>query len=145
MTGAPFLPTRAPRRNHETAPFWDACAEGRLVLPRCDSCGEHIWYPRLFCPFCGSTSVTYVEVSGRGTVYTFSVMRRGDGAYRDHAPYVLAYVQLDEGPTMLTNIVDVDPELVHIGQRVRVTFEPVLGGGAEAPTDAIPRFTPSDA
>jgi uncharacterized OB-fold protein len=131
----PLLPTRVPRRNAETAPFWDACAAGRLMLPKCDGCGQLIWYPRRFCPFCATHSVTYVEVSGRGTVYTFTIMRRGDGPFREKSPYVLAYVQLDEGPIMMTNIVGVDPESVEVGQAVRVVFEPAGDG------DAIPRFT----
>ena len=132
-----FLPTRAPRRNHETAEFWDGCAAGRLVLPRCDVCGELIWYPRLVCPFCGSHAVTYTEVSGRGTVYSFSVMRRGQGPFRDVAPYVLAMVQLAEGPTMMTNLVDCDPEAITVGQAVHVVFEPVDGSD-----DKIPRWAP---
>ena len=136
MSDGPFLPTRAPHRNLETAAFWDGCAAGRLVLPRCDECGELIWYPRRFCPFCSSRSVTYVDVSGRGTVYTFTIMRRGDGPFRDKAPYVLAYVRLDEGPVVMTNIVGVDPGLVRIDQPVQVVWEPA----GEA--DQIPRFTP---
>ena len=80
--------------------------------------------------------MTYVDVSGRGTVYTFTIMRRGDGPFRDKAPYVLAYVRLDEGPVMMTNIVGTDPESVSVGQAVQVVFEPA--GDA----DAIPRFTP---
>ena len=68
-------PTRAPHRNLETAAFWDGCAAGRLVLPRCDDCGELIWYPRRFCPFCGSLAVDRHRVSGRGTVYSFTVIR----------------------------------------------------------------------
>jgi uncharacterized protein len=141
MIDQPFLPTRAPRRNHETAEFWDACAEGRLVLPRCDDCAEYIWYPRLFCPFCGSHSVTYVEVSGLGTVYSFTVVRRGTGPFRDAAPYVLAMVQLAEGPTMMTNVVGVDPDDVSIDQAVQVVFDPVDGPDETRP-DAIPRFVP---
>ena len=132
----PLLPTRPPRRNPETAAFWDACAEGRLSIPRCDECAEFIWYPRRFCPFCGSRSVTYTDVSGRGTVYTFTIMRRGDGPFRPLAPYVLAYVRLDEGPVVMTNIVGVDPESVEIGQQVAVVWEPA------GETDNIPRFTP---
>jgi uncharacterized OB-fold protein len=132
----PLLPTRPPRRNHETAPFWDACAAGRLSIPRCDECAELIWYPRRFCPFCGSRSVTYTDVSGQGTVYTFTIMRRGGGPFREKAPYVLAYVRLDEGPVVMTNIVGVDPESVEIGQAVQVVFEPAGDG------DAVPRFTP---
>jgi uncharacterized protein len=134
------LPTRPVRRTLETAAFWDACADGRLSLPRCDDCGEFIWYPRLVCPFCGALSVTYTDVSGRGTVYSFTIIRRGSGPYRDKAPYVLAMVRLDEGPTMMTNVVGVDPETVTIGQPVAVVFDPAPtdDGG----TDAIPRFSP---
>jgi uncharacterized OB-fold protein len=130
----PHLPTRAPRRNLETAPFWDACAAGRLALPRCDVCGELIWYPRLVCPFCGSHDVAYVDVSGRGSVYSFSVVRKGSGPFRDHAPYVLAMVQLEEGPVLMTNIVG-PVERVEVGAAVHVVFEPVEGSA-----DAIPRF-----
>ena len=133
-----FLPVRSPHRTLETAAFWDGCAEGRFVLPRCDECGELIWYPRLSCPFCGSHSVTQTEVSGRGTLYSFTVVRRGSGPFRDAAPYVLAMVQLDEGPTMMTNLVDVDPESVTVGQPVHVVFERTDDG------EAIPRFAPED-
>ena len=138
MTDHSHLPTRAPHRNHETAEFWDACAAGRLVVPRCDECGDLFWYPRLVCPICGSPAVTYTTVSGRGTVYARTVMRRGDGPFRGVAPYVLAMVQLEEGPTMMTNIVGADPESVVVGQAVHVVFDPVPDSD-----DAIPRFAPA--
>jgi uncharacterized OB-fold protein len=137
MTEPSNLPRRSPYRTLETAAFWDACAEDRLVVPRCDVCGELFWYPRLVCPRCGSGAVTFVEVSGRGTVYARTIMRRGDGPFRDVAPYVLAFVQLDEGPTLMTNIVGADPESVAIGQAVRVVFDRVADSA-----DAVPRFTP---
>lgn len=143
MSERPFLPTRAPRRNHETAAFWDGCAGGQLLLPRCDDCGQLIWYPRLVCPFCGSHAVTYTAVSGRGTVYSFTVVRRGGGPFRDAAPYVLAMVRLNEGPTMMTNLVDVDPATVSIGQAVVVVFEPVDDPDGSGTGDALPRFTPA--
>jgi len=141
MSPAPFLPTRPPKVNHATRPFWEACAEGRLVVPRCDDCGELIWYPRLFCPSCASTSVTWTDMSGRGTVYSFSITRKGAGPFRDVAPYVLAYVELDEGPIMLTNVVGCDPDAVEIGMVVEVVFEPA-GEGLDGHPTAIPRFTP---
>ena len=131
------LPTRAPRRNVETDPFWDGCTAGRLVLPRCDRCDELIWYPRRFCPFCAGTDVSWAEVSGRGTVYSYTIIRRGSGAFRHAGPYVLAYVELDEGPRMLTNVVGADPESVHVGQPVHVVFDDTGDG------EAIPRFAPA--
>jgi uncharacterized protein len=139
----PFLPTRSPHRTLETAEFWDACGDGRWVLPKCDTCAEYIWYPRLTCPFCGSLSVSYVAASGRGTVYTFTIIRRGPGPFREQAPYVAVMVRLDEGPVVVSNLVDVDPESVQIGDAVVVTFEPVLDDAGEPTGDAIYRFCPA--
>ncbi|MEY4373718.1 MAG: hypothetical protein RL219_2487 [Actinomycetota bacterium] len=132
----PDLPTRPPRRTEETAPFWDACAQRRLVLPRCVTCTQLIWYPRRFCPACGSTDIVWEQMSGNGSVYTFTVVRRGQGPYKDVSPYVLAYVELDEGPRLLTNVVTDDVESIRCGQRVRVRFD------AAGDSDAIPRFEP---
>ena len=145
MNERPVLPTRAPQKNHETAAFWDGCLRSQLVLPRCDACGELIWYPRRFCPFCASTEVTDVALSGRGTIYSYTVIRKGVGPYRDAAPYVLAFVELEEGPRIQSNIIGVDPESVHIGQPVHVVFEPVLDPSAPDPPPlaAIYRFTPT--
>ena len=145
MNERPVLPTRVTHTNHETAAFWDGCLNSQLVLPRCDACGELIWYPRRFCPFCASTAVTDVAVSGRGTVYSFTIIRKGVGPYRDAAPYVLAYVELEEGPRLQTNIIGADPETIHIGQAVHVVFEPVRDPTTPdgPPVAAIYRFTPT--
>jgi uncharacterized OB-fold protein len=130
------LPTPAPLINVETKAFWDATVQGKLLLPRCASCNTFIWYPRKFCPECSSFDVTWVEASGRGTIYSFTVNRRGQGDYRDMA-YVLAYVELDEGPRMLTNIVDCDYDKVAVGQSVELVFHDT-GKGV-----ALPRFRPA--
>jgi uncharacterized OB-fold protein len=129
------LPRRAPRTTSETEAFWQACAEHRLVLPACKSCITVYWYPRQMCPVCGSRDVDLIAASGRGRIYTFTVMRSGSGPYRDHAPYVVALVELDEGVRMLTNIVDVKMDAVHIGLEVEVMFD-------DAEHGAIPRFRP---
>jgi uncharacterized OB-fold protein len=134
------LPAPAPHVLPEVKPFWDATAEGRLVLPRCVECQAIVWYPRPFCPACGSLKVEWVQASGRGTVYSFTVNRRGQAdlpAYRDAGVYVLAYVELDEGPRVMTNIVDCDPDSVRIGQRVEVVFHDTGQGSA------LVRFRPS--
>lgn len=138
MTDQPAeLPTTAPLVNAETRPFWDATAEGRLVLPRCDACGLLIWYPRAICPSCHGTSVTWTECSGRGSVYSYTVTRRGaSGRWAAAAPYVLAYVELEEGPRLLTNVVGCDPDDVHVDLPVEVAFAPT----GEGP--ALPRFRP---
>ena len=138
---AKALPNIAPRPNLETQPFWDATAEGRLLLKRCDApgCGAVIWYPRSICPVCGSLETSWFEASGRGTIYSCTVTRKGQGAYRDAGPFVLAYVELEEGPRIMTNVVDCDPHSVHIGQAVEVTFHDTGQGSA------LPRFRPRPA
>jgi hypothetical protein len=133
---APALPAPAPEVSPELAEFWAATSDGRLLLRRCTACGEPIWYPRPVCPFCHSTETVWEQASGRGHVYTYSVVRRGMGVYAD-APYVLAYVQLDEGPRVMTNIVACDVDSVRIGQPVEVVFHRTAEG------TALPRFRPA--
>jgi uncharacterized OB-fold protein len=121
----------APAVNLETQPFWDATAQGKLLIKKCTACGEPHFYPRGHCPFCFSDQTEWVEASGNGTIYTYSVMRRAP------IPYAIAYVTLAEGPTMMTNIVDCDLDGIKIGQVVRLVFKPSEGG---AP---VPMFTPA--
>ncbi len=120
----------APLPHPETQAFWDAARAGRFLIKRCGGCGKAHWYPRTMCPFCSSVDTRWVEASGDGTIYSYSVMRRAD------PPYVIAYVTLAEGPTMLTNLVDCDPEALAIGQTVRLSFTPSEGG------PPVPTFTP---
>jgi uncharacterized OB-fold protein len=116
------LPAPAPPVVPETKPFWDGTKAGKLVLPRCPRCSFVIWYPRQFCPQCGQTPVEWFEASGLGTVYSFTIVRRGEGAYRDTPQYTLAIVELQEGPRVLTNIVDCDGSGLQIGQAVTAVF-----------------------
>ena len=120
----------APPVNVETQPFWDAAGDGRFVLPRCSQCGKTHWFPRAVCPFCFGVVDQWFEAAGRGTIYTLSVMVRAE------IPYAIAYVTLDEGPTMLTNIVDCELDTLAIGQRVKLVFKPSEGG------PPVPMFTP---
>jgi uncharacterized OB-fold protein len=136
------LPAPAPNVLPEVKAFWDGTAEGKLLLPRCLDCRTLIWYPKPFCPSCASTRVEWVPASGRGTVYSYTVNRRGVAdlsAYRNAGVYVLAYVELDEGPRMMTNIVDCDPESVRIGQKVELVFHDTGEG------NALARFRPATA
>src|SRR5689334_14432439 len=120
-----------PGSNPDTRPFWEAASEGRFVVKRCADCGKAHWYPRALCPFCFSERTEFVPASGGGTIYSFSVMRRAE------QPYAIAYVALDEGATMMTNIVDCDFDGLRIGQKVRCVFEPTEGG------PPVPCFTPA--
>lgn len=137
------LPAGRPPFNPEAAPFWEAAAEGRLVLPVCDACSHPIWYPRSWCPVCGSDSVTWTEMSGHGTVYACTVIRKGMGAWAAATPYVGAYVELDEGPRVLTNVVTEDPDSVQIGMPVTAMFVPVADDEHGDGPQAILRFTPA--
>lgn len=119
-----------PAQNPGDAPYFAAAAESRLLLKRCSACGKAHHYPRSICPFCWSDKVEWIEAKGTGTIYTFSVTRRGTGV-----PYCIAYVTLDEGPTMLTNIVDTDLDLLTVAQPVKVVFKTSEGG------TVIPMFT----
>jgi uncharacterized protein len=112
----------APVVNAETKIFWDAAREGRFLVPFCSACGKAHWYPRAICPFCDSDKIEWRNASGKGTIYTFSVMRRAKD------PYAIAHVTLAEGPTMLTNIVDCDFDKLKIGQPVTVVFQETENG-----------------
>lgn len=106
----------------ETREFWAGAERGLLMLPRCEDCARAHWYPRAICPMCSGQRLRWIEASGQGTVYAFSPARRAD------PPYVLAYVTLDEGPTLMTNLVEAPPEALRIGQRVGVRFRPAPEG-----------------
>ena len=110
--------------------FWDAARKGRLVVPVCTACGKAHWYPRAICPFCDSDKIEWRDTLGKGTIYTFSVMRRAK------EPYVIAYVKLAEGPTMMTNIVDCNFDALRIDDAVTVVFEETEAG------PPVPMFKP---
>ena len=107
---------QAPQPNPETAAFWKAAEEGRLMIGKCNACGKVHYYPRTICPFCFSDRTELQQASGSGTVYTYSVMRRAP------VPYAIAYVTLAEGPTMMTNIVDCDFADIQVGMPVKLVF-----------------------
>jgi len=114
----------------ESQAFWDAARGGRFVLPVCNACGKAHWYPRAICPFCAGDKIEWRAASGKGTIYTFSVMRRVT------EPYAIAHVTLAEGPTMLTNIVDCDFDALAVGQPVTLVFQETENG------PPVPMFKP---
>ena len=123
------LPT--PQVTPENQPYFDAAAEGRLVIKRCNGCGRAHFFPRAICPHCFSDDTAWVAAAGTGEIYTYSVSRRGVPT-----PFALAYVTLDEGVTMMTNIVDCDLDALAIGMKVRAVFKTTVDG------PPIPMFTP---
>jgi len=120
----------SPAINAENKPYFDAAAQGKLLIKRCTACGKRHFYPRAICPHCFSERTEWQEARGTGTIYSYSVMRHG-------TPFAIAYVTLEEGVTMLTNIVDCDLDGLRIGMKVSVVFAATEGG---AP---VPMFRPA--
>lgn len=120
----------APKVLPETLAYWEAADQGRLLVKHCRTCDRLHHYPRDICPHCLSDDTHWKEAVGTGSVYSFSTMGTGDAAY------TLAFVTLDEGVTLMTQLVDCDPSQVHIGDKVKVVFRPSEGG------HAVPMFTP---
>src|SRR3954468_9859935 len=113
-------PHPRPAPDPDTAPFWTACRDHRLVLQRCGRCSTWRFPPRPVCPLCTSTDVTWREASGRGLVHSYTICHPPVlPAFAERTPYAVIVVELDEGPYIVSNLLDADPE---IGQPVRVTF-----------------------
>ncbi len=118
-------PRPAPIPDPESAPYWAATLEGRLMVQHCARCDRHQLYARAHCLACRGP-VEWVTSAGVGTVYSFTVIRQNPSrSFRHLIPFVVALVDLDEGPRMMSNIVGCDPDAVAIGARVKVRFEPV--------------------
>ena len=116
-------PKPAPTIDPDSAPYWEALNAGRLILKSCNGCGKAHFYPRELCPYCHCDDLSWIEASGRGVIYSFTVCRRPAGpAFADEVPYVVALVDLAEGPRMMSRILG-DPAAVAIGQEVEVRFE----------------------
>lgn len=128
------LPTKPPKTNEDSVDFWAATAEGRFTLQRCTSCDTVIWWSRAICPECSSFDLERFDASGHGTIYSYTVVHQSMGRWNGATPYVLAYVELDEGPRVMTNIVDGDPAAVAVDKKVTVVWDETDEG------NALPRF-----
>lgn len=130
---------RLPSRSPETEPFWDACNRDEFIIQRCDDCGKTQYHYRALCAHCWSSNVSDVVTSGRGTVWTCSVVkvsRSVAGGGSD--PYVVAVVELEEGVKVYANIVDCEPDAVKIGDPVALTWAVAEDG------QHIPLYTPAE-
>jgi uncharacterized OB-fold protein len=109
-----------------TKPYWDAASEGRLLLQRCTSCGEHQFYPRPFCLGCEGDQLEWVEATGRGRLHTYSVVHRtADAAFQTMLPYAFGVVRLEEGPFITVDVVDTPLEDLRCDLPVRIVFTEV--------------------
>lgn len=114
-----------PKATPQTAPYWEAAAQGVLKIQHCDDCHRHYFYPRPFCPHCASSRVRWTEVSGSARLDSYIINRRPLPGTEQLSP-VIAIVRLDEGPRMMTNIVGVEPDPANLplDARLTVAFEP---------------------
>ena len=112
-------------RDLDTQAFWQATKEKRLTYQQCADCGAVVFYPRRHCTGCMSRNLAWKESAGQGTVYTYSIVRQSyHPFFRSMAPYAVAWIDLDEGPRLVSNVVGVeDPASVRIGMRVKVRWE----------------------
>lgn len=121
---SPVPPAPLPIPTNETTPYWQAALEGRLKVQYCRACARHQFYPRHFCTQCLSNEIEWVQASGRGRIYTYTVCHvAGHPAFESRVPYAIGMIELDEGVRMLAGIVGSDFEHLAIGAPVEVCFE----------------------
>jgi hypothetical protein len=136
------LPKPLPHRTPTSAPFWDGLDAERVRIQRCDACGAWVHYPRSRCPECLADRLVWHDVSGHGTVLTFTVARQPTARpFADEVPQLLAVVELDEGVRMTTTLVDVDPGSITVGMPVVPVFDHLPGDGSSGAVTLL-RFRP---
>jgi len=110
----------------EARPYWDGLREHKLMLPHCRQCGKSFLYPRVLCPFCHAADIDWVQASGRGRLYSFEIAHQTfNKAFKVKPPYVLAMIELEEGPRMMSNLVGIeaDPKRIRCDMPVEVVYE----------------------
>jgi uncharacterized OB-fold protein len=118
------LPKPLPPVDAQSRGYWEACNQGRLVLQTCQACGHVQHYHRILCARCGADRLDDIDAAGTGTVRSFTVIRRAvSSAFDADVPYVVALIELSEGPTMMSNLVESPLESIRIGEPVELTFE----------------------
>lgn len=115
-----------PRITPESKEFWEGCHRHQLLIQKCQNCATLRHYPKVMCPNCGSWDTTWVRVSGKGKVYSWTVTHRSfHPGFADELPYASVIVELDEGVRLMTNIIDVKPDDLYVGMPLEVVFEDV--------------------
>ena len=128
-----------PKVNADTKPFWDACRNHELRFQKCTECGHVRWPPSILCPLCYSSKTEWIRASGKGTVFSFVVYHKAfHPAFEADLPYVVAIVELREGPHFLTNIVGCDPSEISCEMPVDVVWEDITE------EFSLPKFRPSE-
>jgi len=119
-------PKPLPVVTEENRPFWEGCRQGKLLLQYCDQCQQHQFYPRLYCMHCGSSNVRWISASGRGVIYSYTVIHQNKSPeFVQDTPYNVVVVQLAEGPRLMSTIVETDLAELRIDLPVTVVFDVV--------------------
>ncbi|MDZ7830157.1 MAG: Zn-ribbon domain-containing OB-fold protein [Desulfobacterales bacterium] len=119
-------------------PFWDGTREEKLMLQKCSDCAKFIFYPRIVCPHCFSDNLEWAQSSGKGTVYSYTVVENNAPSFfQDEMPFVVALIRLQEGVQMMSNIVSCEPSEVYCDMPVEVTFDKV------SEEFTLPKFRPA--
>jgi uncharacterized protein len=137
MNRSAALAAHLPVIDGESAPFWAGTRARKLLIRHCNACKRNHFYPRHACPHCWSDNCEWRAASGKGRVYSYTVIHHNDALpFREMLPYIVALVELEEGVRLTSNIVECTPEIVHVGMPVEVIYEHV--------TDDItlPQFRP---
>jgi uncharacterized OB-fold protein len=122
----------------ESRPFWEGCRRGKLLLQYCEHCQQHQFYPRLYCMHCDSSEMHWVEASGEGLIYSFTIIHQNRAPeFVQDTPYNVAIVRLAEGPRMMANIIDIAPADLRVDLPVTIVFDAVTE------SISIPRFKPA--
>ena len=128
-------PKPLPIVTEENRPFWEGCQQGKFLLQQCSKCHHFQFYPRLYCMQCSSDAVHWVEANGQGVIYSFTIIYQNKSPEFVHdTPYNVAIVQLEEGPRLMSNIVDIDATELQVDLPVVVVFDQVTD------TITLPRF-----
>ncbi len=131
------IPKPVPQPAPESLPYWEAARQHRLELPQCEDCNKHWFPPSRTCPHCLSTQFKWSQVSGRGKVFSFVIYDRiYRPAFTEDVPYVVALVELEEGPRILSNVIGIPPDDVRCDMAVTVVFDDV------SDVTSVPKFKP---
>lgn len=126
-----------PRPTSDTKPFWDGCRRHELHFQKCLQCDHIRWPPSILCPFCHSQDTAWIRAEGKGKIYTYAIYHRAfHKGFEQDLPYITAVIELKEGPHFLSNIIDCDPEAVHINMAVELAWED------RVEQFSIPKFRP---
>lgn len=127
-----------PVPDNASQPFWEGARNHRLLLQRCSDCGAHQFFPQSYCRKCLSENITWFEASGKGKIYSFTIIHRPPShIFEEDIPYVIAIIELDEGSRMMSNIIETEPEDIHVNMSVEVTFKDISS------TISLPEFRPT--